>query len=95
LGLLARLGGEEELQLDLEFTPTCLGDFERGLLDCADILRICLVQLELDFLEPVGDVFAVDSADEDLPAVGVVGWAICWLVLWVKRVRDTAKDWSC
>lgn len=53
------------------------------------------MQLELDFLKPVGDVFAVDSPDEDLPFVGVIRRTICGLSLGVKWMRDAAKDCIC
>lgn len=58
---------EVQLDLDFEFSPSGLLDFEGRLFDCADALRVCLVQFELHFLQPVRDVLAVDALDEDAP----------------------------
>lgn len=50
------------------------------------------MQLELDFFQPVGDVFVVDAFDEDAPLVGVVGRGIGRPLLGVEGLRFAAKD---
>lgn len=50
LWFFVRLGDEIELDLDLEFTPSCFGDFEGWLLDGAHVLGVGFVQFELDLL---------------------------------------------
>jgi hypothetical protein len=78
--------------LDLEFTPACLDDFEGGCFDGADGLRVGLVELELDFFQPVRDVFVVDAFYEDAPLVGVVDGGVCGALLRVEGLRFAAED---
>jgi hypothetical protein len=78
--------------LDLEFTPAGLDDFEGGCFDGADGLRVGLVELELDFFQPVGDVFVVDAFYKDAPLVGVVDRAICGSLFGVEGLRFAAED---
>lgn len=52
------------------------------------------MELELDFAEPVGYVFAVDAFDEDAPLVGVVGGGVGGFVLGVEGVRFAAEDFG-
>lgn len=78
--------------MDLEFTPAGLDDFEGGCFDGADGLRVGLVELELDFFQPVGDVFVVDAFYEDAPLVGVVDGGVGGSLFGVERFRFAAED---
>lgn len=94
LGFLAGFRDKVELDLDFEFTPAGLDDFEGRLFDGAHVLSVGLVQLELDFLQPVGDIFAVDAFDEYAPMVRVVRGNIGWFLLWVEELGFAAEDWD-
>jgi hypothetical protein len=50
------------------------------------------VELELDFLQPVGDVFVVDAFDEDAPLVRVVCWGVGGALLRVEELGFCAED---
>ena len=52
------------------------------------------MQFELDFFEPVGDVFAVDAADEDGPLVRVLGVDVGGSVGRVEGFGYAAIDWG-
>lgn len=95
LRFLAGFRDEVELDLDFEFTPTGFGDFEWGLFDSAHVLGVGLVQLELDFFQPVGDIFTVDAFDEYAPLMRVVWGNVRWFLLWIEKLGFAAKDWGC
>lgn len=50
------------------------------------------MELELDLLQPVGDVFAVDTFDVYAPAMGVVWGDIVGLVLGIEGDGFAAED---
>ena len=52
------------------------------------------MELELDFAEPVGDVFAVDAADVDGPLVGVFGVDVWGAVGGVEGFGDASIDYD-
>lgn len=92
LRLLRRFGHEVHFDLDLEFAPPGLGHFEGGRFDRAQGVGVRFVELELDFAQPVGDVFAVDAADVDGPLVRVVGVYTGGAVGGVEGFGDAAVD---
>lgn len=50
------------------------------------------MQLELDFFEPIGYVFIVNTLDVDGPLMCVFGVDSWGTVVWVDRFGDTAED---
>jgi hypothetical protein len=50
------------------------------------------VEFELYFLEPVGYIRAIDAADEDFPAVCMVGRGVFGTTCWVERRGFRAVD---
>lgn len=91
LRFLHRFRYEVELNLDLEFTPSGLRYLEWGLFDGTDVLGVCLVQLKLDFFQPVGDVFIVDTFDVNAPLMRVVGWGVGGFLGWVEGLGFAAE----
>lgn len=51
------------------------------------------MELELDFLEPVGDVFVVDAFYEYAPLMRVVRGRICGALLRVEELGFAAENW--
>ena len=92
LRLLGRFGHKVHFDLDLEFAPAGLGHFEGRRLDRAQGIGVGLVQLELHFAQPVGDVFAVDAAHVDGPLVRVVWVYARGAVGRVEEFGDAAVD---
>lgn len=84
LWFLGTLGDKIELDRNLKFTPARLLHFERWTLDHSDAVGICVMELELHLSQPVRDIFIVDSADKDLPFMGVIGWRIFRTVFGVE-----------
>ena len=78
LRFLVRFGDKVQFDLYFELAPARLGDFEGRGLDGAERVRVGFVELELDFLEPVAQVSAVDAADVDGPLMGVFGVDARW-----------------
>lgn len=91
LRLLHRFRYEVEFDLNLEFTPSRLRYLERGLFDGADVLGVCLVELKLDLLQPVGDVFVVDAFDVDAPLMRVIGGGVGGFLGWVEGLSFAAE----
>jgi hypothetical protein len=50
------------------------------------------VELELDFFQPVGDVFVVDAFYKNAPLVGVVDGGVGGSLFGVKGLRFAAED---
>ena len=51
------------------------------------------MELELDFAKPVGDVFAVNTADEDGPLMGMLGVDIRRAVGRIEGFSDATVDY--
>lgn len=74
LRFLVRFRDEIDLDLHLELTPSCFGDFERRGLDGAERVRIGFVEFELDLFDEVGEVGVWRAgANVEGPLVGVIG----------------------
>ena len=43
------------------------------------------MKLELDFLEPVGDIFTINTTDIDCPPVCMIGRNVRWPVVWIEE----------
>lgn len=50
------------------------------------------MQLELNLLQPVGDVLAVDSSNVDGPLMCMIGIYTGGPIIGIKRLGDTAID---
>ena len=92
LCLFVGFGDEIEFDLDFELTPSGLGDFERGSLDSAERVGICLMQFELHFFEPIRYVFAVYTFDVNRPSVSVVNVYVCRPVVNIEGFGDAPKN---
>ena len=93
LRFLVRFGHKVQFYRDLEFAPSGFSDFERRAFDCAEGVGVSFVELELHFLEPVRDVFAVDAAHVDGPLVRVFGADVGGAVEGIEGFSDGAVNW--
>jgi len=80
--------------LNLEFSPAGFGYGEWGPFDHAGGVRVGLVEFELHFFEPVGDVVVVDAFYVDGPFVGVILVCAGFSVGWVYGLGYGAVDFA-
>lgn len=74
LRFLVRFGHEIDLDLHFELPPSGFGDFEGRGFDGAQGVGVGFVQLELHFLDEIGEVWVRGAGFEvEGPLVGVVG----------------------